>query len=264
MSNSNVDSTLLGSWSDWFSAKKSVAILNKNYKKMMFEKFNATITEEKCKDQLLKQDEIAYLFKLNFGQGRVNIIHHFQEIGGNFWSEANESLGAIQGIQKDGTCVVTPDIDQLFGISEGNNTVPKVSDILEIRGTNKIDQLQVSADTRYQARNVIPIPPFMLKKISATIQRSKGDSKEVLLTAVKAIIEFDTEINTNGDDTEKASESCGDLLHLLFLVVKNKIYSTPIIVCFDVQVQTHFKNLEKLHLNQNQPNTTNNNTHTPT
>ena len=58
----NVNYALSDSWSDWFSAKKSVAILDKSYKKMIFDKFNITITKERCKEQLLKQDEIAYLF----------------------------------------------------------------------------------------------------------------------------------------------------------------------------------------------------------
>lgn len=65
---------------------------------------------------MLKQDDIMFLFKMNFGQGKVDMIHHCQEIGGSLW-QREESFGAIQGIQKDGTCIVTPNLNQLFGTS---------------------------------------------------------------------------------------------------------------------------------------------------
>ena len=55
-------------------------------------------------------------------------------------------------------------MDQLFGIFEGKYSVPKVKNFLEIRNVNKINHLQISSDTRYQARNVTPIQIFMINK----------------------------------------------------------------------------------------------------
>ena len=47
----------------------------------LFMLMNVSITEEKCKEQVLKHNDIAFLLsQLNFGQGRVNIIHHVQVI----------------------------------------------------------------------------------------------------------------------------------------------------------------------------------------
>ena len=253
MSDPFVNCELSESWKDWFLSRKSAAILDKSHKQTMFNTFNATITESKCKEQLLKQDEIAFLFKLNFGQGKVNIIHHFQEVGGNLWSNSSEKFGAIQGIQRNGTCVVTPDTDLLFGLSEGNNSVPQIKDLLEIRNINEIDQVQISNETKYQARNIIPIPPFMINKLSLAIQQSQGESKAVLFTAIEAIRDFDTATESIEEHTETASDSCGDLLHWLFLVTKNKIYSIPTMACCDVQMQVHYRNMEKTHLTQDQP-----------
>ena len=67
----------------------------------MFDTFNVSITREKYKDQIPRQEEIVFLFKLIFGHGKVNMIHHFQEIGRNWWTDT-ENSGAIQGIQKTG------------------------------------------------------------------------------------------------------------------------------------------------------------------
>ena len=258
MSDPFVNCELSESWKDWFLSRKSVAILDKAHKRTMFNTFNVSITEEKCKEKLLKQDEIAFLFKLNFGQGKVN-IHHFQAVGKNLWSNTSEKFGAIQGIQRNGTCVVIPDTKQLFGISEGNNSVPQVKDLLELRNVNEIDQIQVSNKTRYQARNIIPIPPFMINKISLAIQRSQGESKEVLIAVIEAIKEFDIATKTINENMEKASDSFGDLLHWLFLAAKNKIYSIPMMACCDVQMQIHFRNIEKVYLTQEHPNNPNSN-----
>ena len=84
------------------------------------------------------------------------------------------------------------------------------------------------------------------------IQRSQGDSRETLMTTIEAIHEFDNEIESTAENREKASDSCGDLLHWLFLAVKNKIYSVPMIACCDVQMQMHFNNIERIHLHQDQ------------
>ena len=35
-----------------------------------------------------------------------------------------------------GTCIVIPDIDQLLEILEGNNSGPRIQDLLQVRNTN--------------------------------------------------------------------------------------------------------------------------------
>ena len=99
----------------------------------------------------------------------------------------------------------------------------------------------------------------MTNRISSAIQTSQGDSREVLISAIKAVKKFDTEIDTINRDIERASESCGDLLHWLFLATKIKIYLVLMTACCDVQIQIHFKNIERIYLNQNQPAISSNN-----
>ena len=71
------------SWSEWFIQLESAPIINKSFKARLFETFNATLIDNECREQLLKYDEINFLFKMNFGQGKVDMIHHCQEVGGN-------------------------------------------------------------------------------------------------------------------------------------------------------------------------------------
>ena len=232
---------------------ESAPIIDKEFKAKLFENFDASITEDRCKEQMLRQQEIAFLFKMNFGQGKIDMIHHCQEIGGTLWRQ-ERLFGAIQGIQKDGTCIVTPDLSQIFGTSENDNQVPTVEDLMAIRSPNEIDRLQVSPALSYTARNIIPIPPFMINRLSLTIQATQGDSKAVLIEAINSMREFDDEMSRIvGEEIESAKDSCRDLIFWLFLVTKNKVYSTPMIACCDVRVQSHFKTLEKANLTRSLP-----------
>lgn len=86
------------------------------------------------------------------------------ETGRTFWRNSRYSKRRYH------TCVVTPDLNELFGTSEGNNPVPTLEDIIKTTSINDIDQLQVSSSTKYTARNIIPIPPFMINRLSLTIQ----------------------------------------------------------------------------------------------
>lgn len=70
------------------------------------------------------------------------------------------------------------------------------------------------------------------------------------LEAVLAIHEFDNEMQQIGEAVEEDMNSCKDLLFWLYLVNKNKIYSTLIIEYCNIHMQAHFKALEKVHLVQ--------------
>lgn len=146
---------------------------------------------------MLKQVEITFLLKMNFGQGKVNIVHHCQElpIGGSPWRQV-ESSSTIQEIQKDGTCVVTPDLNRLFSTSESENLVPTLDDIMKVTSISDTKQHQLSLCTKYTARNIILIPPFMINRLSLVIQATQGNSKAALLEAIAPIHDFDEEIQT--------------------------------------------------------------------
>ena len=60
--NSDNSYDLPDSWSKWFLKRESTPIIDKSFKAKLFESFDETITEDKCKDMMLKQDEIAFLF----------------------------------------------------------------------------------------------------------------------------------------------------------------------------------------------------------
>ena len=72
---------LVDSWNDWFFSRESAPFIDKSFKLKLFQTFNADITTNECKEQMIKQNEIVFLFKMNFGQGKVNMLHHCQEIG---------------------------------------------------------------------------------------------------------------------------------------------------------------------------------------
>ena len=233
-------------WIEWFLMQKGAKIIDKRCKAKLFRTFNAMVGDDECKEKLLKQEEIAFMFKMNFGSNMVNIIHHCQKVGGNIWMD-EEHIGAIQGLQRDATCIVTPDFDQLTQISVRDTSVPEIEDLLNAKTIEDINNLQLSTTKRFSARNVIPIPPFMLDKLDETIRKHRGLCKLVLLTAIKSIKEFDTATSTI-KETEPAASSCEDIIYWLFLASKNKIYSVPTMGCIETEVHDHFRQLEQSQL----------------
>lgn len=89
---------------------------------------------------------------------------------------------------------MTPDLNQLFRTSEGDNLVPALEDMIKTASTTNIERLQVSESLRNTARNVIPIRPFMVNRLSLAIQATQGGSKAVLIEAIKSIRKFDNKM----------------------------------------------------------------------
>jgi len=81
----------------------------------------------------------------------------------------------------------------------------------------------------------------MLHKLNQAVLDYDGDSKEVLVAAIKVIEEFDTHIDELGDyKIERAKDYCIEILHWLFLASKGKINSIPTIACSVREVRKHF------------------------
>ena len=235
------------SWLEWFLFCESAQKINTNSKKELFDVFDASKSQESIKAEMLKNDEIVFMYKQNFNKNKINFFHHLSLIGGSFYSRL-EHYGAIQGIGEEVTSVVTPDMGQLLEISAVATPVPSIQDYMKVSTLADLRKIRPAKDSCYTARNIIPVPPFMLVKVNEAMLDFDGDSLEVLYAAIKVIKEFDAELD--GDEelktVTKAEDSCEDILHWLYLVTKGKINSTPTVGCSIREVRKHFKNLDKM------------------
>ena len=84
-----------------------------------------------------KQEELAFLILTNFGAGRLMIIHNCSELGGNIGSN-KDFFSAIQGIRKNSTCIISPDIEKLLTKKLGEQPVSKIFHILNSRSIQDI------------------------------------------------------------------------------------------------------------------------------
>ena len=232
------------SWLECFILRESAPKINLASKQALFDNFNATKNEEQTKAELLKSNKIVFIFKQNFGKNKINFFHHLSVTGGNFYNP-KENFGIIQGIGEEVTSVVTPDMNQLLEISAIATNVPTIEDYLNVENLEDIRKLRNCKDTCYTARNFVPVPPFMLYKLNQAILDYDGDSQQTLLMAINTIKEFDEEIERSEENTiEKASTSCEQILHWLYLATKGKINSTPTIGCSVKEVQKVFQDIE--------------------
>ena len=254
----DTDVTQVDSWIKWFKTRKSAPTIDRFHKATLFQTFNASISDEECKKQLIKQNELSFLLATNFGKGSIAIIHHCNEIGGNIGT-LDEFFGAIQGVQKNSTCVITPNTDTLFSIAARDQPLPKTQDIMNATTMGDIDNLVIDESNKFTGRSFIPIPPFMLEPIDRAIDASRGCSKTTLLEVINTIKDYDSNlVSIEGITLEKAEESCEYLLHWLYLVSQEKIVPTPTMGCCDETVREYYNNLEMIHLkteNRNQVTT---------
>ena len=228
---SSIDEPL--SWLEWFSMRESAPKINNEEKHTLIRTFEAAKNESEIRAHPLKYDEIVFIFKQNFGKNKVNFFHHLSSIGGNFYN-LQKHFGAIQGLDEEVTSIVTPEVSELLDVSTIASPVPLIEDYTKIKLTNNLKYLKVPENScsHYTARNFIPVPPFMLHELNQAIFEYDGDSKEVLVAAIKVIEEFDTHVDGSGDNLiEKAKDSCIEILHWLFLASKGKINSIPTVSC---------------------------------
>ena len=228
---SSIDEPL--SWLEWFLMRDSAPKINNEEKHTLFRTFEAAKNESEIRAHLLKYDEMVFIFKQNFGKNKVNFFHHLSLIEGNFY-KLQEHFGAIQGLDEEVTSIVPPEVSELLDVSTIASPVPSIEDYMKIKSTNNLKYLKFSENncSHYTARNFIPVPPFMLHELNQAVLKYDGDSKEVLVAAIKVIEEFDTHVDGLGDNLiVKAKDSCFEILHWLFLASKGKINSIPTAAC---------------------------------
>ena len=233
------------SWLEWILTRENAEEINRSSKQDLFEAFDTSKTEDEMKSALIRNPELVFMFKQNFGTNKINVFHHLSIVGGNFFNK-QEHVGMIQGVDENVTCVVTPDMPQLLGTSTNNTSVPSADKIMTIESVNDYRNLKTSTKMKFPARNFIVIPPFMIYKLNEAILQHDGDSTQVLLAAVKVIKEFDEHVpqNMNEITLEKANDTCMDIVFWLYLASKGKIKSIPTVGCSNREVRKHFDTIE--------------------
>jgi hypothetical protein len=240
------------SWLEWFNSRDSADHINKTHQAELFNAFNAEETEAKVMEEIIQHVETAFLFKVNFGAGNVNIFHHMKKTGGTLYQPAT-AFGFLQDVGSDTTWPMTPDTDVLCKTPEGEAVAtPTPTAIYGLTTIESVANLELSATITYKPRNFIPIPPFLLETVHKTVLEHNGSANHVLLQCVKAIVTFDNDHSGDDDYKDKAKTKCRDILFWLYLVHTDSdaIVATPTMGCNNAKVATHFKDLERQHLNK--------------
>ena len=105
----------MDSWKSWLASRQSNEFINNTSKDRLFEAFNHTTPDDKCKQSLLDHDQTVFLFKQNLGNSKVNIFHHLTKEGGNLYIP-EENLAAIQGVGTGTTCIIISDIQTILAL----------------------------------------------------------------------------------------------------------------------------------------------------
>lgn len=250
MSTQASSSTTYKSWKSWFNSRESATIINQANQERLFQIFNSTVSNEKCKNEVEGHEETVFLYRQSFGENRINTFHHMKVVGGNLYSP-KEEFGFVQGVDESTTCIMTPDYDTLINVSNQNpEAIPKIDHLLAVETEDDVKSLVVGQTTVFNPRNFTPVPPFLVDTISISISTNDGNSRMVLIDTAKAIKAFDTTHATDTNYKEKAKSKSKDILAWLYLVGEDKVHSTPTMGCNSRPLLTEFQNLDSKILNQ--------------
>ena len=175
----------------------------------------------------------------------MNVFHHLKIVGGTVY-DATVDIGFVQGVGQETSLTMTPDIDILCDKSGGAAVpVPTMTTIMGVTTVEEVDAMTNGASTTFRPRNIIPIPPFLLKVIVEMISRRVQDAKELLVKVVQEIKAFDSIHATDEEFRDKAKQKCKDFVYWIHLVVKNdeSIKAIPTTGCNSVKVIKEFRTL---------------------
>ena len=115
-------------------------------------------------------------------------------------------IGLIEGVDQELATLMTPDTNNLFEKPTAAVVIPTVTNILAITNIAEVQALRHGTAT-YEPQNFIPITPFLCQAISESIEKSQGDSKELLLAVVSVIMAFDTTYDIMQNINKKRNKS---------------------------------------------------------
>ena len=185
----------------------------------LFAASNASIEEDDFKKKLIDHQEVLFLFRETFGN-KMNVFHHITEIEGKVYDN-KVVFGLIEGVDKESSTFMTPDTDVLFEKPSGTAAaVPNVTNIFVVTNIGEIQAL-TNGTSNYKPRNFIPIAPFLCQAVSESIEKSRGDSEELLLAVILAIKAFDTEHDTKAEYKQKSPQKCKDIIYQIYLASKD-------------------------------------------
>ena len=118
MMTSLVSSTASRAWLTWFNSRESAEVINKKNQEKLFSTFNCEISKSDCIDSLLNHHGSIFLYKVNFGEKKVDLFHHLVSVGGTIYDNESKQFGFVQGVGDVGATNMTPDLDVLINIPQ--------------------------------------------------------------------------------------------------------------------------------------------------
>ena len=238
-------------WLSWFKSRESANTINKTQQERLFKTFDATVNGDDMVNQIEQHEEMTFLHKVNFGEHKVAIFHHLKAAGGTIYDNGTKEYGFFHGLSEEDTIIMTPDITILKKIELDTDTpVPALANLLNVKTNEEVVELTVSTRAKYRARNIIPIPPFLLDIVYEVIAKKESDAITMLVDVVKGIKEFDTTHAGENEYKDKAKNKCKEFVYWLYLVgtESDAVVAVNTIVSNNTKVKGLLKVIASQHL----------------
>ena len=209
------------SWIEYYDSLPTGSIVNKGKLEQMLKSFDSSLSPAEAKRAMIRNKDFVFLARTGLNK-TLGLFHRFDVSGGTV-VDPDESCAVILGLNRNSAILVTPDADELF--KEPHNAAHKVAKREDIMNCTTIEMVRALIDSDTQtirARNFIPVPPFLIRPISVSIGKNKGNPEEILFEMITIIKDFDELHKEDASFTEKASIKCKLFLHWLYVAATNE------------------------------------------
>ena len=236
------------SWYEYYDALPASSVVNKGKIEQMLKSFDSNLSADEARAAMARNQDFVFLARTGLNKA-LGLFHHL-EISGGTIIDPDEDCAFFVGLDQTNAIVATPDAAVLFcQPPQQAREVAKREDIMNCSSLQDVKDLKGSASQSIRARNFIPVPPFLVKTLGASIAVNKDDTYQIFFDVITAIKEFDEAHKNDAEFKEKAATKCKQLLHWLYVastdVDATSIAQVHFAICTNESISAKMKDFEK-------------------
>ena len=242
------------SWYEYYAALPTSSVVNKGKMEQMLRSFDFSLSADEAKAAMTRNQDCVFLARTGLNK-TLGLFHHSLEVSGGTIVDPEEDCAFYVGLNRDDAIIATPDATVLFRPQHQDAyEVAKREDIMNCLSVQDVESLNASDTQSIRARNFVPVPPFLVQTLNRSIVANKAKMSQIFLDVITAIKDFE-EIHKDDDEfKEKAATKCKQLLHWLFVAMKDDdesgIAQIQFAICMNETIMERMKMFEATNLTQ--------------
>ena len=182
----------------------------------MLKSFDFSLSADEARAAMARNQDFVFLARKGLNK-ELGLFHHL-EISRGTIIDLDKDCAFFVGLNQANAIIATPDAAVLFCQPHPQAyEVAKREDIMNCSSLQDVKDLKESTSQSIQARDFIPVPPFLVKTLGDSIAVNKDDTYKIFFDDITAIKKFDDAHKDDAEFKEKVVTKCKQLQHLLYV-----------------------------------------------